>query len=345
MFMKPVFPVFALLALGAAVTTQHTLATPVPEQSIPDNVDWFVHLDADQLRASRAGSMLIDGLLELDPLKENENLPINPLLVINGLRGITAFGTMPDFNNMNGDVDVVTVISGTPELIQIFQGMLSGFQLEKPEAIESDIRGSFSILSLKEAGVCGTFLNGSQVALSKSRASLDRFIDVCEGKVDHLRFGDRFPLPLRDAGLGVYFGVYVEGLSTFENMPAQARILQLTQAVAVQLGESDESLHLLASLVTDQPQTAQQVSQVLQGIIAMLVLTQNGQPDVAALIQSTRVSQQENAVTLRVDYPVVAAEKWIHLMVDRIRKEMEASGADAVGETAEGTETQPTEEG
>jgi hypothetical protein len=266
-------------------------------------------------------------------------MPINPVLIINGLKGVTAFGTMPDLKNPGSDVDVVTILSGTPELLQVVKGLVSGLQLEQPEAIEEIAHGDHSILSMKQAGICGVFLEEDKIALSKSMDSMNRFLSVSEGTVPHLQFGQRFPAPVDATGLGVYFGAFVEGISGFENLPAQARVLQLTKSVAVQLGESEDNLHLLTSLVTADPQTAQQVSSVLQGIIAMFILTQNGHPDVATLVDSARVNLSGSAVTLKVDYPAASAEKWIGVMVEQMSQKMteKASEEDApaAGESSE----------
>jgi hypothetical protein len=338
--MKIALPIYILFSLGTALSPEFSAATPIPESSIPDSIDWFAHLDADQLRQSRAGATLLNELTSLDPLKENTQMPINPVLLINGLKGITAFGTMPDLKNPGSDVDVVTVVSGTPELLQIVKGLVSGMQLEQPEAIEEIAHGDHSILSMKQAGICGVFLEEDKIAMSKSMDSMDRFLSVGQGGIPHLQFGQRFPAPVDATGLGVYFGAFVEGISGFENLPAQARVLQLTKAVAVQLGESDDNLHLLTSLVTKDPQTAQQVSSVLQGIIAMFILTQNGHPDVATLVDSARVKQAGNAVTLKVDYPATSAEKWIGVMVELMRQKMTEK---ASPEEAPAAEESPSE--
>ncbi len=337
--------VWAIASLGL---TPLALANPIPESSIPGSVDWFAHLDAEKLRSTSVGGYLFDQLANLDPLKENEQLPINPVLILNGLRGITTFGTIPNPQAASeGDVDVVVLINGTPQLMQIFQGLLSGVQLEKPEAIEEIIEGEHTILHMVDQGISGVFVGEDQIAISKSMESMSRYLSVTTGKAAHLKFGDKFPVPDYLSGLGVYLGVYVEGLGDFKELPAQARILQLTQAVAVQLGESSDNLHLLASLVTDTPQTAAQVRDVLNGLIAVMVLTQNGNPEVASLVESANVAQVDKSVTLKIDYPALAAQKWINVLVDRIAQEMAQKNAAAGNDAAQngaGDEIEPIRE-
>lgn len=332
-----------MLVLAGIAASQLVNANPIPETSIPGSVDWFAHLDAEKLRSSQVGGYLFDQLTNLDRLKNNEKLPINPVLIVNGLKGITTFGTIPNPQAaQEGDVDVVVLVNGTPELMQIFQGLLSGLQLEKPEAIEEIIEGDHKILHMVEQGVSGVFVGDDQIAISKSLESMTRFLSVKSGKAAHLRFGDKFPATEYVSGLGVYLGVYVEGLGDFKQLPAQARILQLTRAVAVQLGESSDNLHMLASLVTDAPETASQVRDVLNGLVAVMVLTQNGNPDVVNLVQSARVSQVDRAVTLKIDYPAASAQKWINLLMDRINQEM-AEEDPAVETEVSGVSGEPRE--
>ncbi len=320
--MKITFPLFILLALGSISTAKYCTANPMPEASIPETVDWFAHLDADQLRSTRVGGTLFEELANIDPLKENEKLPINPILILNGLKGITAFGTIPNPQAEGEEVDVVALISGTPELMQIFKGLIAGFQLEKPDAIAEIQIEDNKFLFMKEAGISGIFLGEDQIAISKSMVSMTKFLSVHSGKANHMQFGKQFPVPNYVDGMGVYMGIYVEGLSEFQELPAQARILQLTEAVAVQLGESQNNLHLLASLIADVPDTASRVRDVLNGLVAVMMLTQNGHPDVATLVNSAKVSQQDNAVTLKVDYPAASAEKWIGVLVEMIKAKM-----------------------
>ena len=323
------------VALAACCLTQLVAANPIPETSIPDNVDWFAHLDADQFRSTRVGSTLFNELANIDPLKENEKLPINPILILNGLKGVTAFGTMPNPEAMgNGDVDVVAIVSGTPALMQVVNGLISGLRLEQPEAISEIQEGDHTIITMAQSGVSGVFLGEDKIAVSKSMDSMSKFLAVHSGKASHITFGKSFPAPDYINGMGVYMGVYVEGLGDFKQLPAQARILQLTQAVAVQLGESADYMHLLASLVTDVPETATQVRDVLNGLIAVMMLTQNGHPDVATLVNSASVTQQENAVTLKVDYPAASAEKWVGVLVEKIKADMQAKAQAATESSA-----------
>lgn len=286
-------------------------ASGVNEQIVPSDVEWLLHIDADTLRASRAGSRLIQEFQALSPLKDNPDIPIDPTLIINGLRGITAFGSVPEMQSGEVPMDAVVVIEGTEDLMQVFRGLIAGVQLEQPEMLATLQVGDQVIYQMQGEAISGLFLNDSQIAIGKSIGALEGFLDVASGNREHLSLNARFPSFKAGSNSGFFVGAVVEGVNGLQNLPAQARILQLTRAVSVQLGEIGDFLQLEAGLITADPQTASQVKQVLEGIIALTAITQTGLPEVSALIRSARVNLQDTTVSLKLAYPVEATLGWI----------------------------------
>lgn len=316
--MKNPFQIAWLLALSAPVLPEVIYASGINEQQIPDTIEWLVHIDADQLRASRSGALLIDELVAISEAQMGPDIPINPVLVVNGIHSLTAFGTMPDFENNPEEVDGVLVLEGTDELIQVFRGLISGMELENPEAIERLQLGDNSVLQLKGEGISGIFLGSNRLAIGKSLEALAHFLAVDAGEEAHLSLQERFTTNKLGTDSGIYVGAFVEGLSGLQKLPAQARILQLTRQVSLQLGESGDLLQLFISLGTDSEKTATQVNDVLQGLIALMMITQNGNPDIATLIQSARALREGADVHLQLAYPVEAAAVWIGMISEAI---------------------------
>lgn len=322
--------------------------TSVNEQLVPANVEWLLHIDADTLRASQSGGALIRELQALSPLKDNPDIPIDPTLIVNGLRGLTAFGSLPEFESGGMPTDAVVLIDGTEDLLQVVRGLIAGLQLEKPEMLTTLQVGDHVLYQLTGETLAGTFLSPSQMAIGKSLGALESYMEVREGRSDHLALNERFPSFKPGASSGFFLGAVVEGLNGFDNLPAQARILQLSRAASVQLGEVGENLVLEAGLKTDDLQTATQVRDVLQGLIALTLMTQTGQPDLAALIRSARVSLENTSVTLELAYPVNATLGWIEKLAAMAGEAMqpdEEEAGSATGETVpESTEPASVEE-
>jgi hypothetical protein len=347
--MKITFPIAWFLAITAPCLPEVIYAGGIEEGQIPENVEWLVHVDADQLRQTRSGASLIAELVEVAQANMDPDMPINPVLIINGLRSLTAFGTMPDFAGAEQTVDGVLVVEGTEELMQVVRGLISGMELENPEAIERVGSGDVEILKLTGEDFSGTFLGENRLAIGKSQDALENFLSVSRGKQPHLSLQERFSTNKLGQNSGIYMGAFVEGLNGLQQLPAQARILQLTKQVSLQLGESDDLLQLFISLGTDSQQTARQVSDVLQGMIALMTITQTGQPDFAKLVQSARTIREDNIVHLQLAYPAEAAEKWISMISDLAANQQaddelaEETAAAADEATAEDSEIETTE--
>ena len=327
---------FAILfSLGALTIPQTVHAGPVMESAIPEGIDWFVHIDVEKLRSTRTGSAFHDEFKAIIPIPNKEELPIDPLLIADGVTGITVFGTMPDFSQENFQPDAVVLLEGTGDLIQVAKGLVSGMQIEQPEAIvpvEGDPNG---ILSIQGGQIFGSFVDENRLALSKALPGLQEYFRTRNGESTHINLNERFAIYSGDASSGIFFGAFVEGLNEFKSLPAQARILQLTEAVSLQLGEQGDYLNLLTSLMTADEQTAAQVSEVLKGLIAVFALSNPGNPEITTLVQSARVTLNERTVSLNISYPVEAAVVWARTLAEMAKAEMEAGQAGAEGEAAE----------
>ncbi|HKK32155.1 MAG TPA: hypothetical protein VJ934_01135 [Desulfomicrobiaceae bacterium] len=313
-----------MVPILAAATLSPTLsASGVDEQFVPSDVEWFLHIDVDTLRQSQAGSALIRELQAVNPLRNNPEIPIDPTLIINGLRGLSAFGSIPDLASGEIPNDSVLVIEGTEELMQVMRGLIAGIQLEKPEMLATlELEGQ-AIYQLQGESISGLFLQDSRIVIGQTPGALVSFLEVASGHQDHLILKTRFPSFKVGMESGFFVGAVIEGVTGMENLPAQARILQLTQAVSVQLGEWDEYLKLEAGLKTDDPMTARQVKDILQGIIALTAITQTGLPEVSSLIQSARVNLEDTTVALELAYPVASALGWIKQLAGLVNHSME----------------------
>ncbi|MEX0323844.1 MAG: hypothetical protein AB3N63_16915 [Puniceicoccaceae bacterium] len=331
--MKLSIPLCLFLAVGGVSTLQYSEAAPVVEDAIPQNIDWFVHMDADQFRSTKTGSALINELTAIAQEEAGQEMPINPVLVINGLSGLTLFGTMPDMENPE-NLDAVVVLDGAPELLQILKGMVSGMKIEKPDMLIETQVGAHNLMTLKDGGIHGTFIGDTGFALSKSLTSIEDYLAVRDGKKQHIALSERFPMASYDANSGLFFGAYIEGMKEVQALPVQARILKMTESVALQLGESGEYVNLMTSLTTDSETTSQQVAEVLKGIIAVFALTQANE-DLAALVQQARVESVGSSVALTLNYPVEAAEKWIKVAGEKARVEIAAKKAAEAARAAE----------
>lgn len=291
---------------------------------LPDSADWFLHLDADQLRNTRSGSAFLREFREIGRQQLPQELPIDPLMVLDNIRGLTLFGSMPEMKNPSPEnIDAVIVLQGTPSLMQVFRGVISGLQLEKPEAVQTIEQGGFSILSIQQGAFNGSFIGEESLVMAKQLSSLQGYLLSRQQPGTGTTAAGKFPGYLEDPAAGIFLGAHVEGMDVLDGIPVQARILKMTRAVSLQLGEANDAVQMLAGLVTDSPTTGQQVSEVLRGIIALTAMTQTGQPDIAALLASASVRLQDSTVQVRLAYPAAAVEQWAIKLADMARASLQ----------------------
>lgn len=335
-------PQLSLIALSGFVLGSGSLTADVPPPPIPESVDWFLHLDVESLRESQTGAALLEEFRQIDFTKGKfADFPFDPILILNGMQGLTVFGPMPDFATGEEAVDGILVFQGTPDMLKILRGMVAGMELEAPGKIEEVAAGPDRILSIDGGQVYGALLGEEVAVIGKSLPRLQAYLDTRRGTAARLDIMERFP-SYRMGHTGFFFGAFVEGMGNFDQLPAQARILQMTEAVSVQLGEFGDELDLLASLVTADATTGRQVYNVLQGILAMFMLTQNGQPDVAALLESAAVGLDDRTVSLKVGYPVEKARAWTSTLAEMAKAAMQEEKEPApVEEAAPESESAP----
>lgn len=315
-------PRFLFLALLGGLAPAGLQAAGLDATLVPDNAEWLVHIDTELLSETTTGSLLIAELQRFSGAHMPPEVPLDPVLLINGVRAITAFGTLPDLAGDTADVDAALVLQGTPELMQVLRGLIAGLELENPDAIERMTLDGEAILKMAGQEICGSFLGDDRMVISKSLSSLGQFYKMKRGELPHVVLVERFSTYSMGRHSGIFMGAFVDGVEGLDQLPAQARILQLTEQVSLQLGELDGFLRLMVSLGTADERTARQVSDVLQGLIALTMITSNGEPHVQALIDSARTSLDGKRVHLELGYPAEAAQVWVKMLSELIATEM-----------------------
>lgn len=333
-----------ILFLGTLFPHAQVQASGVEAQLVPSDVEWLLHLDAESLRQSRVGEALLEQVRASGILHPVPEIPVDPTALLNGLQGLTAYGSLPDPASAEIPDDGVVILQGTTELLQVVRGAVAGWQLEKPDMLVTRQVGDQTVYQLAGQTISGAFIGETHLVIGKSGEALASYLQMAAGKRPHLKLRERFPSFKAGLGTGFFLGVVVEGMQGFGNLPAQARILQMARAVSIQFGELAESLKLEASLQTSDTQTATQVRDILQGILALMSLQQVDQPELAAVLRSARVSMADKTTSVEIAYPVEASMVWIDKLSGMIAAMQAEKAAGAEGSPpGEGAESTGTE--
>ena len=299
------------------------LAGSIPKEQISADAKWLVHLEAAQFRATKVGSFVTSELLEKQlaqlagQVNEKVKLDLDAKKIIAGVNSITIYGT--DYQSPPDHA--VLLIGTSPELEKIFVGFLAGMVLagtNAPVQVTQTVEGNVTFYAVPNAAYCAV-LPGKVIAIGRSREATENAAKVLEGKAPSLASSTAF------AGFdgpkeALFFVGMAEGFNLGNNLPPQARLLQVADAARIALGESSDHVFLSLALRAKTPDVVAEMQQVVQGLIAIGSLSQPQDKNLGALLQSIKVSTNGNIVNVRVDYPVDKAIEQLTQAQDKVLK-------------------------
>ncbi|MGO8678988.1 MAG: hypothetical protein ACLQVX_24375 [Limisphaerales bacterium] len=299
------------------------LAGSIPKEQVSADAKWLVHLEASQFRATKVGGYVTTEVLEKQlarfagQLKEKVKLDLDAKKIIAGINSITIYGT--DYQSPQDHA--VLLIGTSPELQKIFVGFLAGMVLagtNAPVQVTQTVEGSVTFYAIPNAAYCAV-VPDKVIAIGRSREATENAAKVLDGKAPNLASGTAF------AGFGdpkeaFFFVGMAEGFNLGNNLPPQARLLQVADAARIALGENSDHVFLSLALRAKTPDVVAEMQQVVQGLIAIGSLSQPQDKNLGSLLQSIKVSTNGNIVTVRADYPVEKAIEQLTQAGDKMLK-------------------------
>lgn len=151
---------------------------------------------------------------------------------------------------------------------------------------------------------------GAPVILSRARQTLVKAQEVLTGGAPNLNANPAFS-DLCRTEQGCFLLTAAHGFSEAALVPPQAQVLKLAEALHLRLAETDGQVHAHLALSAKQPETARQMHQVLQGMIALLSLTQPDNQELQTLLRGTRVGLDDRTVTVDIALPATTVAQRI----------------------------------
>jgi hypothetical protein len=299
------------------------LAGTVPKNEVSADAKWLIHLEAAQFRATKVGGFLITELLEkklsqpVGELKKNLKLDFDLNKILDGINSITIYGT----DYQSPQEHSVLLIRASPDLQNILVGVLAGMVLagtNGPMAVTQTQEGGVSFYAIKDTAYCAV-LPGKVIAIGRSREITENAAKVLTGKAPSLASGAAFS-EFGDAKEAFFFLGVAEGFNLGNNLPPQAKLLQVADAGRVVLGEDSNQVFLSLALRGKTPDVVAQMEQVVQGLVAIGSLSQPQDKDLGYLLHSIKVSTKDNIVNIGVDYPVDRAIEQLTQARDKMMK-------------------------
>lgn len=277
---------------------------------VSGDAQWVVHLDFDGLRDTVIGREIIAYVQKQMPQlpagagtggpAPDVRLNFDRLLLTVG--SVTAYGAnfVPDPNKLDGAL----ILSGSPELRKIAESLVLQGAIGSPRDIVEEKGLPFDAYRLGGEVLIG-FPAEPIIIISKAKAQLVKAHEVVRGAAPSLAKTANSPLLplLRQPGRSFLLAASLAP-PDLRNLPdgPQARILQLTEAGSIALGETEGKTTTHLALVAPDDATATKLQKIVEGMTAMLSLAETSDRQLQEFLQSTRVARKDRAVTLDLAY-------------------------------------------
>ena len=299
---------FCALFLALGVTAR---ADALNERQVDPDAKWLVHIDCDNLRQTQLGGFLYNRLLVPKVAEMSGELKLNLSNALERISSLTAYGT--DFNT-GPDASGVLLINCDSETQKVLEGLLVAQILADTNGMVQKLANdSHTVYSVADQ-VFISPQKGGPVVVSKSEERIDAARERLAGRSPTAKLSKNFgEFP------AVSNSFFFVGLADAGNLPqfipARAKVLQMADGGRVALGERQDLVFVNLTLRGKTAEVAQQIQQVVEGMVALVTLGQPEYPDLMNLAKSVKVSSAEQLVTISVDYP---ASK----VIDKITEEM-----------------------
>lgn len=269
---------------------------------------WVVYADLNALRESTLGKEFIAaGKKNLDASPGTSGIKFDVDQLFAAVGNVTAYGS--NFSAKAEAIDGALVIEGTGFLRKIAEGWAAQATLTKPERFKEVTGLPFPAYSLGNEMVVG-FPVEPVILISKSTPHLVKAWEVFRGDRGSLAKAATSPLARLLAKAGSAYGVaasvvpseQVIAMLSAKNQGPQARIFELTDTGMFSIGEEGQRTVAQAELVAKSSGAANKLLKIVQGLLAMISLTENNDRQLAEFLASAVAEKQGQSVILEMSY-------------------------------------------
>lgn len=306
------------LSLGAAA-----LAGPLQPAHIAADARWLIHLDLEALQPTTVGQTLAREAIEPKMSEAAAALKLHLGFDFDWrrIRSLTLYGweyggpeRLRGVMLMDTDLDLVTAFDRALQK-----------QAEWGHAQDGDLQliegGPQPLYCIKE-DLYVALQPGAPAILGKARRTTLRARQVLIGGAPNLNTAPGLA-NLANAGRGEFLLVAAEGFGAAAPDTPQARVLKMADTLRFSLAETAGQLQAALNLGTRSAETAQQMLQVIQGMTALVALSQTDNADLQKLVNGLRASVNDRQLQLWLTLP--AADVAAKIAEDQRRKRGQTS--------------------
>ena len=305
--MKKAFMLLSLLPLAFAGPAT---AKSLDLSNVSDDANWLMHIDFDSARKSPIGSFIMDKINDNKEAAERiQEMQEAFGIDIEGFSSLTMFGSGEREKGtaiMVGGMDVGKLV----EFAQL------------NENLKTTKRGKHDIHSIGDGGrhsMAFATLKGNVIVGGSDAGDVARGIRLARGKAD-----SRAPIGLLDElrkivpDPGMIGFVDVGKVARFHDLDERGEeIVNKANSAGMIAGQIDGELKMAAIVKTNDEETAKQIEEMANGMMAMAALGKESNPELADILETHSVKRNGNTVTLQIGLSIAAIKKGIAKEMDK----------------------------
>jgi hypothetical protein len=253
MMMKKVTVIVATLAAIALFLAVPAFPGTIPSSIVPENARWVVHLDMEKFVATG-----LYGYLEKDGKFQIKSRDIDRWLkmdIAKDVKGVTVFGLGP------GDDQIVFAIAGKLDKAGIIA------MVEADKGSQKTPYGAYTLYS-SGSDEYGAFINDNLLVFSEGKEAIEKALDTAGGKAKNFA-ATPLSAALKEVPAGAFLSGVLPDLGGLGKELGQSKVLDKASGLFFLAQEKKESLLVRLQVTAESPESAKNMADVVQGLIAM----------------------------------------------------------------------------
>ncbi|MCD6392636.1 MAG: hypothetical protein J7M40_03930 [Planctomycetes bacterium] len=289
-----------LLVVCALLPTSAVIAGGLNKNIVSGDANWVAHVDVERFNNTEIGRIIrrhLDKAGELQKLEAFKAVSsFNPL---DDVRNVTIYGTGKEKENavavIHAKFDKETLLNllgqnATHKEVKYGKYQIQSWIDDKHKGNEAERQ-------------YGSFHGKDTVVIGSGLDAVKKSLDVLDGEAKNARQKKVFRL-LKKAPEGAVVVAAANGLGKMAEQWDQAVMLKNTNQSCLLIGENEGAFYIDLKLDATSPKTATELTQMIQGLIALLNLAGNDQPEVAKLAAAIKLTTKKKLVHVHFEKDV-----------------------------------------
>jgi hypothetical protein len=251
--MKKTTVIIATLAAIALLWAVPVFPGTIPSSIVPETASWVVHLDMEKFVATG-----LYGYLEKDGKFEIKSRDLDrwfKMDIPKDVKSVTVFGLGP------GDEQIVFAVAGKFDKA----GIIAMVEADKDH--QKTAYGAYTLYS-SGSDEYGAFINDNLLVFSEGKEAIEKALDTAGGKAKNFA-GTPLSASLKEVPAGAFLSGVLPDLSGLGKEFGQSKVLDKASGLFFLAQEKKESLLVRLQVTAESPESAKNMADVVQGLIAM----------------------------------------------------------------------------